>query len=115
MFETTEPSILGQVRPANTTAVSIHSPDKFSILRGMFICNTSGAPAKARIFIDNDVTTYDETTAIFWDVEVATDSVIEVETLDGLSLNNPTANIAVRTDTNSALTFTLWGETGILN
>ncbi len=100
---------LGQLRPANTTAASLYSPasSTTTIAYSLIVCNTSGASAKYRIFHDDNGTTYDQTTALFYDIALAADTtdVIEIK----ISANDSTGNIAVRTDTNSALTFTLYG------
>jgi hypothetical protein len=105
-----EPQVLGQVRPANTSNTVLHNPDNISILRGLFVCNTSGASVTYRIFLDNDGTTYDRTTALFWDTLLDPDTTVLIETIDGLILNNSSANIAVRTSVADAITFTLYGE-----
>lgn len=101
---------LGQLRPANTTAASLYSPADgiVTVITQIIVCNTSAGSAKYRICHDEDGTTYDETTALFWDVPLAT------ETTDILSvtlyMTDNSGNISVRTDTNSALTFTCYGE-----
>lgn len=101
---------LGQLRPANTTAVSIYSPGASTeaIIHNIVICNTSGALAKYRLFVDDDGTTYDETTALAWDISVPADTtdIFEVK----ITMNDATGNLAVRTDTNDAFTFTVIGE-----
>ena len=102
-------TILAQSHPANTTAVSAYSPAvgvSVQITR-VVICNTTGSGATFRIFLDNDGTTYDETTALFFDETLAanTSRLIEAEWW----LDNSDGNLAVRTDTNSALTFTFFG------
>lgn len=101
---------LGQSRPANTTAVSAYSPgvDTEAVVHNVIVCNTSGSVAKFRLFLDLDGTTYDEGTALAWDEAVAADStyIFEVK----LTMNNSAGNLAVRTDTANALTFTLNGE-----
>lgn len=100
---------LAQVRPANTTAVSAYSPSEgvTAIIKWIEICNTSGSSADFRLFHDDDGTTYDETTALAWDEPVAADDSYGVEVYYPVK---STGNFAVRTDTNSALTFTLYGE-----
>jgi hypothetical protein len=101
--------VLGQLRPANTTAASLYSPAASTIGIGktLTVCNTSGAAATFRIFVDNDGTTYDETTAIFWDISIAADETVQ---LDGFyPMNNAAGNLAVRTSVANALTFTLFG------
>ncbi|MGI9405865.1 MAG: hypothetical protein ACR2O4_05800 [Hyphomicrobiaceae bacterium] len=106
-------TILAQSRPANTTAVSAYSPPNDTVrteITLVTVCNTSGASAKYRIFIDDDGTTYDETTALFWDIAVAADTSVEI-LLHSKSwwMTNSSGNLAVRTDTASAFTFTVFG------
>ena len=101
---------LGQLRPANTTAASIYSPASSTetIVKSIIICNTSGVDATCRVFHDDDGTTYDETTALQWDVTVTADSsslTVEVN----LCMNNSSGNLAVRSGTANALTFTVYG------
>jgi hypothetical protein len=100
---------LGQLRPANTTAASLYSPGASTtwVAKNLVVCNTSGAGASFRAYHDEDGTTYDETTAIFWDVPVAANETVSITSL--LSGFTNAGNIGVRTDTASALTFTLYG------
>lgn len=106
-------TILAQSRPANTTATSFYSPPNNTVrteITLVTVCNTSGAPAKFRIFIDDDGTTYDETTALFWDIDVPADTTVEI--LDNESswwMTNSAGNLAGRTDTANAFTFTVFG------
>ena len=102
---------LGQSRPANTTAVSIYTlPANVSTKVTMItIANTSGSDDDFRIFHDVNGTTYDETTAIFYDTDIPADTVVEWEPED-LWLDNTSGNIAVRTGTGNAITFTMYGE-----
>ena len=108
---------LAQVRPANTTAVSAYSPDpsiKTEVLMIM-VCNTTGSSATFRLFHDVDGTTYDETTALYWDNSVNANASVQIsyEEGSGLWLNNAAGNVAVRSGTGSALTFTLYGKENI--
>jgi hypothetical protein len=101
---------LGQLRPANTTAASLYSPaaNTQAIIRSITICNTSGAAAAFRIFLDDNGTTYDETTAHYWDISVGADATVSLDVF--WAMNDSTGNLAVRTDTNDAFTFTAYGE-----
>ena len=100
---------LGQLRPANTTAASLFSPTSGEVLvKTVVCCNTSGATAKFRLFHDDNGTTYDETTALAWDVEVPADSVATVEL--NIMMDDSSGNLAVRTDTANAFTFTAYGS-----
>jgi len=103
---------LGQGTPPDTTAVSIFSPDRrdrFTI-ENIIICNTTASAATYRIFLDNDGSTYDATTAIAYDVSLAGNAtdIIEVN----LYMTDPAGNLAVRTGTGNALTFTVNGSDG---
>ncbi len=105
---------LGQARPGDTNAVSIFSPstrDRHTV-KNIIICNTTTSVATYRLFVDEDGTTYDQTTAIAYDVSIAanTTDLWEVE----LYMNDPGGNLAVRSGTSSALTFTVNGDDGSL-
>lgn len=101
---------LGQLRPINTTAISIYSPNvnESTKIKEIIVCNTTAISADYRIFHDEDGTIFDETTALFFDVALAGNSTDVIELNTGIE--NSSGNIAVRTDTNDALTFTLSGE-----
>ena len=100
---------LGQLRPANTTAASLYSPASAtqSMIKSIVVCNTTSSAVKYRIFHDDDGTTYDQTTALFYDISLPANSsdVIELNIL----MDDSAGNIAVRTDTNNAITFTCYG------
>ena len=101
---------LGQLRPSTTSAVSILSPATSSntVVDIVIICNTSGLPATASIFHDDDGTTYDESTALAWNIEVPADTVISIELYIGMTIHF--SNLAVRTSVGNALTFTAYGS-----
>ncbi len=101
---------LGQLRPANTTAASLYSPGAGVITRVMtlLICETAGAIAEFRVFVDDNGSVYDETTALFWNFVIAANGTIRLRDLD-IFMNDSTGNLGVRTDTNNALTFTAFG------
>ena len=102
--------LLGQSRPANTTAVSIYSPvsGQHTKITKIVICNTASTTQKFRIFLHNTGTTYDETTALFWDINVPTETTVEIE--GDWWIDDSSGNLAVRTDSASAFTFTIFGE-----
>ena len=103
-------SQLGQLRPANTTAASLYSPASGETqVTALHISNTSAAAATFRVFHDDDGTTYDETTALYWDVTVAAGDAVTITWDKGLYMNDATGNLAVRTSVADALTFTLYG------
>lgn len=101
---------LGQLRPADTTAAAVYTKvqDATVWLDQLFICNTTASSADFRVFHDDDGTTYNETTALFFDEALAanTTRVLDLK----MYMSTASGTIGVRTDTNSALTFTLYGE-----
>ena len=99
--------LAASTRPANTTATSAYSPGAGveATIKQISICNTSGGNVTYRLFHDA-ATTYDETSAIAWDVALAADTT---DILDVFIAINGTENLAVRTNTNNAITFSLWG------
>lgn len=108
---------LGQVRPANTSNTLAYSPPANA--RGQIllvaVCNTSGADATFRLFVDKDGTTYDETTAIIWDEKAPPGLTQFLQFVDksGMRLETSSSNLAVRSSVGNALTFTIYGREDI--
>lgn len=105
----TQRTQLGQSRPADTNAASIFnvsSGDSYAIA-SIVICNTSANDVTYRIFHDNTGSTYDETTALFYDCTIRSYSTHTVEIF--LAMDNSSGNLAIRSGEASALTFTLYG------
>lgn len=100
---------LGQLRPANTTAVSIYSPASGTDARltQITICNTSSAAATFRLFHDDNGSTYDETSALYWNITIAANDTVTI-TLAAY-MDDDTGSFAGRSSVGSALTFTLYG------
>jgi hypothetical protein len=100
---------LGQLQPANTTAASIYSPASGinSDVKTLVVTNTTAGAVAYRVFHDDDGATYDTSTALFYDVSLSANAtdVIPINA----AMSDSTGNFAVRTDTNNALTFTLYG------
>lgn len=100
---------LGQLRPANTTAASIYSPAANTVtqIKTIIVCNTTSSSASYRIFLDDDGTTYDESTALYWDISLPGNTTESIEV--NLAMDDSTGNLAVRTSSANALTFTAFG------
>jgi hypothetical protein len=101
---------LAQSRPADTNAASVVSPDESEVIHitELIICNTTNASAAYRVFKDEDGTTYDQTTAHFYDVALPANTTDVIEY--NVWMNDSSGNLAVRTDTASAITFTVHGQ-----
>lgn len=101
---------LAQSRPGDTNNVSLYSPSTAVLLTeitSIWICNTTANTPRFRIFLDDNGTTYDQTTALWYDTLMTPNGVFirDVE----IYMNNSDGNLAVRTDTASEITFTVFG------
>jgi len=101
---------LGQLRPADTNAASLYSPvsNIVTMISSVFISETSGTARTFRIFHDDNGTTFDETTALYFDVAIAANTTTPISL--NIFMSDPAGNLAVRSSANSALTFTVYGE-----
>lgn len=101
--------LLGQARENSTNAVSVYSPpaDTTAVIKTVVVSNTSGADATVRLFVDDDGTTYDESTAIAWDVNIPADSVWDREIT--VCMNDSSGNFAYRSSVANALTVSIFG------
>ena len=102
---------LGQAREASTNAVSVYSPpvDNTSKVKSIFVCNTSTEDANFTIYVDADGTTYDESTALFWQVSLDPGQTVTIGNLE-IDMSLSTGNLAYKTSVASAITITLFGE-----
>lgn len=103
---------LNQISPANTTAVSIYSPATHYLthINSLKIVNVTASAVVASVFHDDNGTTYSDAT-IIWHGSIAADTTVDIfSDIEGLSMDGATSgNLAVKTETNSAFTFTLYG------
>lgn len=106
-------SQLFQTRPAGTSAAVIFTASQRTELTRIAVCNTTGTAATFRLFHDDDGTTVDQTTALYYDVSVAANAtqVILAETIDGGITISKDGTIGFATGTGSALTITGYGKT----
>lgn len=111
--------LIGQLRPADTAAATLVSAPaaargvRLSVVR-IVACNVSGAAATIRIFHDDDGTTYDQTTALYYDAPLGPGQSMEILAYSpsgGLGVA-PGGSIGCRSSVGSAVTFTAYGTTG---
>ncbi len=102
--------VLAQVRLATTTIQQIYNSPlgTLSICTSVIIVNTSGAAKTFRFCLDENGTTFDKSTALFWDTNIDKNQTIQIEW--EVSLNHDgNGNIAFRTNGANDLTITLFG------
>ena len=100
---------LGQHRINSTTATSLYSPgaSTTAIVKSVVICNQTGSADTFRLFVDDDGTTYDQTTALYYDVSITANTTIQIDTY--WPMNDADGNLATQNATANALTFTAFG------
>lgn len=106
-------SQVGQSRPANTSNATAFTATLRTEITAILVCNTSGAAATCRIFHDDDGTTFDQTTALLYDVSIPAGETLSISS-DGENSGIAVSvggSIGVRSSVASALTFTLYGVT----
>lgn len=106
-------SQIAQSRPAGTTAVTAFTAVLQTEVTCILVCNTSGAGATYRIFHDDDGATYNETTALFWDVPIGAGETVTIAAggeNGGIHVSKGGA-LGVRSSVASALTFSIYGVT----
>lgn len=110
--QTARTTQLAQTRPSSTTAATAYTaPSGTRVeIKKIVIANVTGSSATYRLFHDDDGTTYDQTTALAYDVSVPANSshVWSAQEDDGIGLRAG-GSVGVRTDTSNALTFTIYG------
>lgn len=99
-----------------TSAVSVVSgiAGKIIVVQQVVINNGSGGAVTARLFLDNDGTTYDATTALLYDKSIAANDYLYLNfgwggDATGLYLTESAGNLAIRASSGGALTFTVNG------
>jgi len=100
---------LCQRRDNDTNTHAMYGPpaNTIAIIRTIVIANTTGSSATIRLFLDDDGSTYDESTAMMYDVPIPANTTIQ---LDGFyPMNDPDGNLAYQQGTANALTVTVFG------
>ena len=106
--EQIQPRILAQARPNTVSAISIYSPTDQAFIKRIWVANNGAGNSAFRLYVDDDGTTYDETTALIWDHTLTANTYMNLEV--DIPMSNSSGNIAVRLETATALTFHVWGE-----
>ena len=104
---------LAQQRVNGTSAVSVLSPSSGQTYiipaKGITILNQSGAACNATLYLDDDGTTYDETTQILG--TIAAQPGIPLHYDGPITMNNASGNLALKPSVSDALTISIWGAT----
>lgn len=100
---------IAQSRPSGTSETQVYSPSRLqrTMIRHIFVCNTTASNVDFSIYHDNDGTTYDESSALFFESQILANEVVQIETL--IAMGNPDGNLAVKSSVGNALTFTFYG------
>ena len=98
---------VAQARENSTNAVSVYAgAANTEVQCFVTVCNTTSGDVLLRLFHDKDGTTYDENTALVWDVIVEPGQVFDK---DKIFINGNSGNLAYRSSVANALTITVYG------
>lgn len=100
---------LAQSRPSDTNAASVVNDTRPWQVDLILVTNTSSDNASATIYHDADGTTYSEATALVWSAQIKPNDTAYFEFPIPISNINSNGNLAVRSGSASALTFTVYG------
>jgi hypothetical protein len=101
---------LFQARENSTNAVSVFSPaanQEVEITRIVF-ANTTTSEVFIRLFNDDNGTTYDESTALIWDLRIPAGAFFPY--CAGVDMSDSTGNLAYRSSVANAVTITGYGS-----
>lgn len=97
---------VSQIRVANTSPVSIYQSGPAETVQVFCkFANVSAAPAFLRVFHDQNGSTYDQSTALVYDLKLLPGEFLE---LDHVFINNASGNLAYRSSVASAITATIY-------
>ncbi len=105
-------SQLAQVRPSASASTAYTATLRTEVTQ-IVVCNTSGSPAQFSIYHDDDGTTYDATTALFWLAQIEANTTVTIVSDSvgaGFAMKRGAA-IGVKPSVDQALTFSIYGVT----
>ena len=98
---------LAQVRASTTSNTLIYQSGPAETVQiFMKFTNVSSGAALVRVFHDQNGTTYDQSTAIVYDLKLHPGELLE---LDHVFVNNATGSLAYRSSVADAITATVYG------
>lgn len=103
---------LAQSRPSGTSAASVFQPAALAFIDSILVANV-GADAKFSIYLDQDGTTYSEATALYYQNNLLSGTTLEFHFEKGIPITK-SGNLAVQTNTASAITFSVYGRNRIV-
>ena len=100
---------LAQSRPANTSAATLFSQnyDDPVEIETLHICNVTASAVDVSVFHDKDGTTFDQTTAIVYQYNLAANDWMSIDDIIGEW--SYLGSIGIQVGTANAATFTLYG------
>lgn len=106
-------SLLAQTRPDNTNVQQVFQATLNTEVMLVNVANVSASPATFRLFHNDTVATFDEASALYWNVNIAAGESFQFAAPapgSGIQVQE-TGFIAVRSSVANALNFTLYGIT----
>ena len=102
--------MVAQKRPANTAMANLYSSPVglLTVITGICVVNTSNASKLFRLCFDNDGSTFDESTALYWDKPVDKNETFLIQLQIAVNHQNA-GNLGFRSSAANAFTITMFG------
>lgn len=100
---------LAQNRPDGTSATQVYQPDNYAEISVITITNTTASAVDYSMYIDQNGTTYDESTAIAFSVELPANSTTIWDLENPIPLFS-NGNLAIQSSVADALNFSIYGH-----
>lgn len=105
--------LLGQSRPNGTSALSLYDASLITEVTKIIVANVTGTDTTFSLYHDDDGSTYDENSALFFSVPIEgnTTVMLTADTLNGGITLSPGGSLGHQSGTANALTFSAYGTT----
>ena len=105
-------SQLAQIRPSASASTALVTTLRTEVTQ-IVVCNTTSSPATFSIYHDDDGTTYDATTALFFSAPIEGNTTVQVisDAIGSGLMMKRGAALGVKSSVNLALTYTVYGVT----
>ena len=102
--------MIAQLRPSNNSMGNLYSSPVglLTVITGICIVNTSNAARTFRLCYDDDGSTFDESTALYWDRGIDKNETFLAQLQIAVNHQNA-GNLGFRSSIANALTITLFG------
>ena len=101
--------LIAQARPSGTSAVAAFTTKAATRIDTIVIANTTAGSVNYSVYLDQDGTTYDQSTALFYSVALAANTTALIQFDSSFFITDINGRLAIQTSSGNALTFSIFG------